>query len=66
MQGPFPQTNVQSLALESQRGGPVVGFMGMDKGRNGTYEGQGHVEYANINTTEDMVCAEPQHQQGHL
>jgi hypothetical protein len=66
MRGPFPQTNMQSLALQPQRGGPVVSFFGMDRGNSGTYTGQGHVQLPSINTTEDMTCSVPQHQQGHL
>lgn len=68
-QGAIRPFNVPTLLFRTSQSGPaVVDFRGRDQGGNGTYTGVGGVEIpgARINTSEDMACGEPQHQQGQL
>lgn len=68
-QGAIRPFNIPTLLFHTseQSGSAVTDFRGMDKGGSGTYMGVGSVKLPNgTNTAEDMTCAEPQHQQGHL
>jgi hypothetical protein len=65
-QGPFPQTNIASLMIKAKSKNPSVAFLGMDSDGSSSYKGQGHIELGDVNTTENMICVDPQPRPGHL